>query len=116
MNSLLTFIKRLVSAFRKDRYLDELREEMEFHVATRIEKYIDSGMTLSEAGTTARREFGNAVLLGERCVRACWIPDVGPQRLLLIGPDPRVVTDVARVLHAVANQLPGPAPARNGRE
>jgi hypothetical protein len=49
MSIVLTFVKRILSVFRKDRYLEELREEMDFHVATRAEKYAAAGMNDSEA-------------------------------------------------------------------
>jgi len=58
MSIVLTFVERILSVFRKDRYLEELREEMDFHVATRAEKYAAAGMSGSEALRTAQKEFG----------------------------------------------------------
>src|SRR5262245_20036170 len=66
MNFLATFVKRLVSVLHRDHYFEELQEEMEFHIASRAEKYIDSGVTPSEAFAAARKEFGNSTLLQER--------------------------------------------------
>jgi predicted permease len=64
--SLTTRLKRIFSVFRRDRYLEDLRDEMDFHIATRAEKYMAGGMNRSDAFTAARQDFGSTLRFGEQ--------------------------------------------------
>lgn len=59
----MNLLRRL---FRRSRMNDEVREEMESHIAMRAELNEHSGMSAKEARVTARRQFGNAVAIRER--------------------------------------------------
>jgi hypothetical protein len=59
INWLITVVKRMASVFRRDRYFEEMQEEMDFHVAEKAEKYIRAGMNRSDAFKAAEAEFGN---------------------------------------------------------
>jgi predicted permease len=66
MSTIASLLKRIFSVFRKDRYLEELQEEMDFHVATRAEKYVAGGMSPSDALKTAQKEFGSPLRYQEQ--------------------------------------------------
>lgn len=57
---------KVVNLVRGDRHLDELDEEMEFHVAMRADALRRAGLTQKEALRAARRGFGNLALQRER--------------------------------------------------
>ena len=57
---------KVVNLMSSSRHLDELNEEMEFHVAMRAEERRRAGLSEKEALQAARREFGNPVLQRER--------------------------------------------------
>jgi predicted permease len=57
--------------FSRRRLYDELDEEIALHLEERIEELVGGGMSLKEATTTARREFGNVELVRETA-RAAW--------------------------------------------
>src|SRR5215475_9313535 len=58
----MNLFKRL---FRRARMNDELRNEMESHIAMRTEHNVQAGMSLEEASKNARLTFGNATAIRE---------------------------------------------------
>ena len=66
MSAISNFVKRVLSVFHRDRYLEELREEIDFHIATRAKKYVAGGMSPSDALKTAQKEFGSALRYQEQ--------------------------------------------------
>ncbi len=62
----LTTIRLRLRALAHRRRLDrELQEELEFHLASRAGRHLQSGMTPDEAARSARRELGNPTLWKE---------------------------------------------------
>jgi hypothetical protein len=59
-------MQRILNVFRTRRIEDELREELEFHLAARTEEYIREGMSAHDARERAQREFGNRTAVAER--------------------------------------------------
>src|SRR5688500_14406074 len=51
---------------RRDSISDDIREELETHMAMRADVNRASGMTENEARLAARRQFGNATAVQER--------------------------------------------------
>ncbi|HEY6248847.1 MAG TPA: permease prefix domain 1-containing protein, partial [Candidatus Angelobacter sp.] len=52
--------------FGRRRLYNDLSEEIQEHLAERVDELIAGGMSRPEAASTARREFGNVLLLEER--------------------------------------------------
>jgi putative ABC transport system permease protein len=63
--------RRLAFFFRRGRFQRDLEEEMADHVRMNAKDLTDEGMPPDEARNTARREFGNALLLRQRS-RDAW--------------------------------------------
>jgi putative ABC transport system permease protein len=59
----MNWIKRLLG---RRRLYSDLSDEIEEHLAEKIEELVASGMSREEATYAARREFGNATLIQER--------------------------------------------------
>jgi predicted permease len=57
---LSTWKRRAAAFFERDRQAAALREEMRLHVELRARKLHQQGLSASEAGYAARRQFGNA--------------------------------------------------------
>lgn len=57
---------RLAALFGRRRLYARADEELQFHVAMREQRLIESGVPPGEAHTRARRELGNATLLAEQ--------------------------------------------------
>lgn len=66
MNSLARFTRKLALLFRRNRFRDELDEEMAFHREQAERELIASGMPAREARHAAARRFGNSTRLRER--------------------------------------------------
>lgn len=58
-------MKEILHFFRRRRIDRELAEEMEAHIAERVDDLMDAGMNQQEAWAQARREFGNTTRLAE---------------------------------------------------
>ena len=57
----MTFLRRCLTAMRRDRLDDELREEIDRHIEQRRKQLIDDGMDPREALYESRRSFGNVM-------------------------------------------------------
>jgi len=68
---MLTMLNILRRLFRRSVRDDEVREEIESHIAMRAEMNRDSGAPPKEALQSARRQFGNVALVKED-TRAVW--------------------------------------------
>ena len=68
------FLRRLVSALRRQRLDEELREEMAAHIDARRDDLIADGMDAREAAAEARRQFGNVTVIAERTREARGLP------------------------------------------
>jgi putative ABC transport system permease protein len=66
------FIRRVLHTLRRDRFEDDLAEELEFHRALRQRDFEQAGLDAREAGHAARRVLGNVELAQERA-RDVWI-------------------------------------------
>src|SRR5215472_9631423 len=64
----MNWIKRLLG---HRRLYSDLSDEIQEHLAEKIEELVASGMSREEAMSAARREFGNATLIEERS-REVW--------------------------------------------
>src|SRR5258707_464064 len=62
----MSWLSRLTNVFRTDRLDRDLLDELEFHIETRTEELIGSGMDPKDAAHSARRAFGNALAVRER--------------------------------------------------
>lgn len=62
---MLRFLRKLQLIFGRDRFRDELTEEMEFHRAAAEKEFVEEGMAPEAAKFAARRQFGNATRLNE---------------------------------------------------
>ncbi|HEX4322590.1 MAG TPA: ABC transporter permease [Acidobacteriaceae bacterium] len=60
------FLRKLWMLIRRERFRDELDEEMAFHRAQTEKEFAEGGMTKKEARQAAARQFGNAESLKER--------------------------------------------------
>jgi predicted permease len=58
---------RVRSLFRRTRVEHELDDELRFHFETVVDRYVQSGMTKSEARRRARIEYGGTEQLKEEC-------------------------------------------------
>ncbi len=66
MRWLTTLLVRLHALFRRDAILDEIREEMDFHLEMRAEDYAHRGLTRDQARREAVHRFGNVSLLRDK--------------------------------------------------
>ena len=63
-------IYRLRALFRRGTMEDELADELNFHFAHLVDKYVQSGLPVEEARRRARLEFGGADPVKEECREA----------------------------------------------
>ena len=63
--------RRLSVLLRRDRFDDDLDEEIQFHLEMQAEENRENGLPAEEARYAARRQFGNRMLLAEDG-RAAW--------------------------------------------
>jgi predicted permease len=68
---MISLFRRFQWWLQRNRKEDELREELEFHLAEEASERQAGGLPASESTWAARRELGNATLLREN-VRAMW--------------------------------------------
>ena len=66
MGSFIRFLRKLGLLFERERFRDELNEEMEFHRAAAESALVDEGMTPEGARYAARRQFGNVTRMNEQ--------------------------------------------------
>jgi predicted permease len=66
MNLIRLAIARLRALFRRDATTDEIREELQFHVAMRADEYGRSGLDARAARQAALRRFGNLAVIQDR--------------------------------------------------
>ena len=59
-------LARLRALFRRDGTADEIREEMDFHVAMRADEYAREGLDAAAARQAALRRFGNVAVIQDR--------------------------------------------------
>src|SRR5687768_16633330 len=59
-------IARLRALFRRDATADEIREELQFHVAMRADEYARDGLDAGAARRAALRRFGNVAVIQDR--------------------------------------------------
>ena len=59
-------LARLRALVRRDAIVDEIREEMDFHVDMRAEDYARDGLPPEDARLRAARQFGNVAMLQDR--------------------------------------------------
>jgi len=74
------WVNRLRYAARRDRFEDELDEEIRFHLETRAAELEQSGLSRDDARGQARREFGSATRMREESRSAWefqWLEDIG---------------------------------------
>ena len=67
--AILASFRRLL---RRSRIDDDLREEIQHHLALRTSALIDDGMPPEEAAREARRAFGNVARIQEQS-REAWV-------------------------------------------
>jgi macrolide transport system ATP-binding/permease protein len=60
------FFRELRLLIGREKFRDELNEEMEFHRAAAERALVDEGMRAEDARFAARRQFGNATRLNEQ--------------------------------------------------
>ncbi|HEU4687017.1 MAG TPA: permease prefix domain 1-containing protein, partial [Vicinamibacterales bacterium] len=61
----MPWLHRLLNSLRRARVDRELRRELDFHIAERIDHLHGEGMSLDEARLAARKQFGNALRIRE---------------------------------------------------
>jgi predicted permease len=66
MASFVRFLRKLRLLFGRERFRDELNEEMAFHRAAAERALVDEGMTPEAARYAARRQFGNVTRMNEQ--------------------------------------------------
>jgi predicted permease len=66
MKVIRALLARVRAVFRRDAIADEIREELDFHLAARTEEYERDGLAADEARRRARRRVGNVALLRDR--------------------------------------------------
>jgi hypothetical protein len=66
MTSILRFLRKLGLLFGRERFRDQLKEEMNFHRAAAERALCDEGMSPESAHAAAQRQFGNATRLNEQ--------------------------------------------------
>jgi putative ABC transport system permease protein len=66
MSALRIAIARLRALFRRDATTDEIREELNFHLAMRADEYARHGLEAPAARQAALRRFGNPAVIQDR--------------------------------------------------
>ena len=66
MASFIRFMRKMRLLFGREKFRDELNEEMAFHRAAAESAFVDEGMTPEAARHAARRQFGNVTRLNEQ--------------------------------------------------
>ena len=66
MASMVRLLRKLQLLFGRERFRDELNEEMQFHRAAAERAFCDEGLTAEAAHYAAQRQFGNATRLNEQ--------------------------------------------------
>ena len=61
----MTWLRRLLNSLRRAGVDRDLRRELDFHIAERIDHLHAGGMSLDEARLAARKQFGNALRIRE---------------------------------------------------
>src|SRR5437660_11056698 len=61
----MSWISRIVNAFRPGRTAADLEDELQFHLNQRVDDLVRAGMPRAEAQRLARRELGNPLRLRE---------------------------------------------------
>ena len=56
------FLARLRALFRRDAVIDDIREELDFHVRSRVEQYEREGLSPDDARRRARQRVGNVAV------------------------------------------------------
>src|SRR4051812_30071657 len=59
-------VARMRALFRRDATTDEIREELQFHVAMRTDEYARHGLEAGAARQAALRRFGNLAVIQDR--------------------------------------------------
>ena len=62
----MTWLRRLLNSLRRGRVDRDLRRELDFHIAERIDHLRAEGLSLDDARLAARKQFGNALRIRER--------------------------------------------------
>jgi putative ABC transport system permease protein len=65
IDRLIQFWRRLLCYLHRDRFENELEEEMQFHLEMKKQEYLREGMDQKEAQFAAQRKFGNRTSLTE---------------------------------------------------
>ena len=68
MDRIASLLRKLILLLRRDRFRNELDEEMAFHRAQAEQDFLAAGMSPQAARTAAARQFGNPTRLKERSV------------------------------------------------
>jgi putative ABC transport system permease protein len=66
MQMLSQFVRRIAMLFRRSQFDRDLQEEIRLHLEQREQDQIENGIAPEEAYYSAQRQFGNALLIGER--------------------------------------------------
>jgi predicted permease len=66
MRLLQSLVARVRALLRRDAVADEIREELDFHLRSRIDQYQREGLTPDEARRQARRRVGNVAVHRDR--------------------------------------------------
>jgi macrolide transport system ATP-binding/permease protein len=66
MTSIARFLRKIQLLFGRERFRDELNEEMAFHRAAVEKNFVEEGMTAEAARYAARRQFGNVTRMNEQ--------------------------------------------------
>ncbi len=66
MTSIARFLRKIQLLFGRERFRDELNEEMAFHRAAVEKNFVEEGMTAEAAKYAARRQFGNVTRMNEQ--------------------------------------------------
>ena len=62
----MAWLRRIFRTFRREAHQQELEEELQFHLAMRVERNREQGVAPEEAQRNARLRFGNPAVLLER--------------------------------------------------
>jgi macrolide transport system ATP-binding/permease protein len=66
MTSIARFLRKIQLLFGRERFRDELNEEMGFHRAAAESALVEEGMTADAAKYASRRQFGNVTRMNEQ--------------------------------------------------